>query len=355
MNRDRPGMSLSARLVLVSFVSLSLHLCGGEMDPDFRKLVPVPLFAATSEGARAYRMPTQGFDLPRETDRLRPGDSLTALITLFEKGGRKSQWLLHVEAAEPTGEEKARTNKPPRVLYVGAGDKVEFSRAMAPVNLRLLGPFTERSAKLWSPKAKEEKARVSVNEGFLSIGLDQAAAAVYRMRQEHFRGTFRVRSRPFTETEAAEGKKAIADLHLSMAEQRALVGANMALESFTRLVQETPGLDGLFFKVVKPPSIWSLVWNLGVKINLDLEGKFVAPTGPIPWNLGPGTPCYTYPLALRVNGKPALTTTLVAAPPRPPLLGCAGVVGMLAENPTDKETFLLFQIISAHQRNESDH
>jgi hypothetical protein len=60
----------------------------------------------------------------------------------------------------------------------------------------------------------------------------------------------------------------------------------------------------------------------------------------------PQTPCYTFPLALRVNRQPALTTTLVVAPARPPLLECVGIVGLLAEKPTDKNTYLLLRIIS---------
>ena len=341
-------MSLSLRPVAILYVaSLALHLRGGEMQPDFTKLVPVPPFPAAVETARSNHISIEGFDSLGEADRLKPGDSITALITLFEKGGKKSQWFLCIDAAEPTAEEKARTNKPPVVMYVGVGDKVEFSRTVSPMNLRLLGPFVERTSKTKPPKVKDERARVNVNEGFLGIGLDQAAAATYRMQQSKTKGGFWARPRPFTEAEVEQGRKALTNSQLTLKEQRALVGANMALDSFTRLVQETPGLDGLLFRVVKPPSIWSVVWNLGVKITLNLERKFVAPTEPTKWNLTPHTPCYTYPLTLRVNGKPALTSTLVAIPPQPPFLGCAGIVGMLAENPNEKETYLLLRIISA--------
>src|SRR5678816_982988 len=116
--------------------------------------------------------------------------------------------------------------------------------------------------------------------------------------------------------------------------------------SYVHLVQETPGLDGLFYKVVKLPSVWSVVRHLGVSPSVQLEKKYVAPTPASNWNLGE-TPCYTFPLAVRINDQPALVTTLVVAPAHPPLLECGGIVGLLAEKPEDKNTYLILRIISA--------
>ena len=166
------------------------------MPPDLRKLAPVVLCPAAVEAARTNGIPTEGFDPPRETRSLNPGDSLTASITLFEKGGKKTQWILHVVTAEPTAEEKVRTNKPPLIRYVGAGDRVEFGRAQVPANLRLLGPFAAGTGK--PPKAQDQKVRLTLNEGFLGIGLDEAAAARHRILQNHLHGGFPVRPRPFT-------------------------------------------------------------------------------------------------------------------------------------------------------------
>ena len=348
-------MRFSSRIVTaVCVVSLAGHLRGQEMRPEFGKLASVPLCPAAVAGAWTHDIPIEGIDPPGEADRLAPGDSITALITLFEKGDKQSQWLLCIGAAEPTAEEKARTNKPPIIWYVGVGDKVEFSRDAAPVTLRLVGPFVEHAGKARAARVEDQRARIRVNKGFLGIGLDQAAEAEYRIRQNKLSGWIPVRGKPFTEAEIAQGGKALTHLPLSLNEQRAVIGAHLALESYAALVQEIPGLDNIFFKVVKPPSIWSIVWNLGVKVTLDLE-KDVAPTGTAIWHLPPDAACYTYPLALRVNGKPALTTTLVVTSPRPPLLGCAGIVGMLAENPHEKDTYLILRIISARHRTDREH
>jgi hypothetical protein len=344
------SLCLSPRIAICLIASAALHLFGGEMAPDFSKFAPVALFPAAKEAARTNQIPIAGIDPADQADTLKPGDSVTAQITIFEKRGTKSQWLLYVEAVEPTAEEKARKSRGSATWYVGAGDKVTFAGSEAPVSLRLLGPFAEGTAK--PPKMQDQRARITLDPGFLSIGLDEAAGAFHRMRQSRLKGALQVRNRPFTEDEVAKGKKTISILQLSAKEQRAIAGSQLALMSYVHLVQETPGLDSLFYKVVKLPSVWSVVRHLGVSVSVNLEKNYVAPTAVSNWNLEPETVCYTFPLSLRVNDQLALLTTLVVAPPRPPLLQCGGIVGMLAEKPDDKNTYLLLRIISA--RHEKD-
>jgi hypothetical protein len=334
-------------------VLLTLQLRGQDIKPDLNKLAPVALFPALVETARTNHIPIEGMDPPDKTDNLNPGDSLTALITLFEKDGHKTQMLLYVEASTPTAEEQAHKPNPPLVCYIGAGDKVEFTNSLAPVNLRLLGPFAEPASKGRAPKFQDQKARVSLNKGFLGLGLEQASTALRRIKQNQLHGNFYMKGRPFTEAEIAKGREAMTILQLTASEQRALAGANFALMSYVQLVQATPGLDDLFEKVVKTPSVWSLVSNFGVTMDLRVESKFVTAMEASNWNLAPQTPCYAFPLVLRLNSQPALTTTLVVAPPHPPLLGCAGIVGLLAEKPGDKETYLTLCIISAQKKRSS--
>jgi hypothetical protein len=329
---------------------LAVPLRGEDMRPDFARLVPVALCPAAMQAARTNNIPIAGIDSPRDTNRLSPGDSITGSITLFEKGGRKTQWLLHVVAVEPTAAEKARTNRPPRIAYLGANDKVEFTYSQAPVNLRLLGPFTAGAGK--AAKAQDQKVHLTLNEGFLGIGLDQAAAANHRILKNHLRGGFGAFARPMTEAEIVKGRKAMTDLQMSVAEGRALIGSDLALNSYADLVMETPGIDALFYKVVDLPSAWSLVRNVGIHVNLIIARKDMEPVEPATWNLAPQTPCYTYPIALKINDQPGMMVTFVVAPPHPPLLECGGIVAFLAEKPNDKETYMLLQIISARNGNQ---
>jgi hypothetical protein len=340
-------MTFLFRGVLLLFVT-SLAVPGSEeMGPDFGKLVPVALFPAAMESARTNKIPVEGFDPQGEAGSLNPGDSITALIILFEKRGQKSQWLLYVEAAEPTSAERERKPKEPAVLYVGAGAKMEFTGSLAPVTLRLLGPFVDGTGK--RSKVEDQQERIMLDKGFLAIGLDDAAAAFHRIEKNKLHGKLQIRPRPFTESEVSEGKREMAALQLSAEEQRAIAGSQLALMSYVHLVQETPGLDDLFYKVVKLPSVWSVVRHLGVTVSLDLDREHVAPTPGTNWNLKPGTRCFTFPLALRINKQPALMSTLVVAPARPPLLECGGIIGLLAEKPNDPKTYLLLRIISARK------
>ena len=326
----------------------ALTLRAGEMAPDFAKLTPVAACPVLADAARAANLQLVGIDPPGEAGSLNPGDSVTALVTLFEKGRRPAQWLLEVEAVTPDAADQARNPRAPWVWYTSAGDKLEFASAHAPVSLRLLGPYAEAAGK--APKAKERNARFTLDKGFLGLGLDEAAAAIYRMHQAKLTNQFLASPEPFTEAQIAEGKKAATALHLTTAEQRSLAGLGPALLSYFELVQHTPGLDRLFYKVVDLPSVWSVVRHVGVKANLDVEPEHFAPIDTAAWGLPTHPPGYGFPMAFRLNGQPALTVTLVVAPPRPPLLACGGIIGLLAEKPSEKETYLTLRILSARHQ-----
>ncbi|MDB6032774.1 MAG: hypothetical protein JWM16_3112, partial [Verrucomicrobiales bacterium] len=156
-----------------------------------------------------------------------------------------------------------------------------------------------------------------------------------------------------TEAEIADGKKAVAVLQLSAGEQRAIACSQLALMSYIHLVQQTPGLDSIFYKVVKLPSVWSVVRNIGVNVSINLEKQHVAPISVSNWNLLPETPSYTFPLSLQINDQTALMTTLVVAPAHPPFLECGGIIGLLAEKPGDKNTYLLLRILSARHASDA--
>jgi hypothetical protein len=344
-------MPLGFALRLALAVCLALTAVASraaDMAPDFAKLAPVAACPALMDAARAANLPLAGIDPPGEAGCLNPGDSVTALVTLFEKGRRPVQWLLAVEAVAPDTTENAPKSRAPSVWYTSAGDKLEFPSAHAPVSLLLLGPYSDTTGK--SPSAKEQKARFTLDKGFLGLGFDEAAASIYRMHQAKLTNRFEASPEPFTQAQIAEGKKALAALQLTAAEQRALAGLGPALLSYFELVQHTPGLDRLFYKVVDLPSVWSIVRHIGVKASLDLEPEHFAPVDTAPWSLPTHPPGYEFPMAFRLNGHPALTLTLVVAPPRPPLLACGGIISLLAEKPNEKETYLTLRILSARHK-----
>jgi hypothetical protein len=347
-------MTFRLRSLVIWLTAGATHsLVGAEVRPDLTKLTPITPLPALVEAAHTRKIPIEGIDPQGAADTLNPGDSATTLFTLFEKGGRKTQWVLLVEADAPKADQKPRPPSAPVIVYAGAGDKLEFTHQIAPATLRLVGPFVEVQGKTKSAKVEDKTEHITLDKGFLAIGHDEAAAAIYRIMKNDLHGNFQTRGRPFTDAEVAQGRKQMVDLQLTARDERALVGSSMALESYFDLVGETPGLDDVGLKVVKLPSVWSFVSHFGVRVNVDLVRKDVAPMDAGKWTLPTNTPCYDLPLVFRMNDQPAVIVSLLAVPARPPMLSCGGIICLLAEKPGDKDTYLILQIISAHCRQDS--
>ena len=296
---------------------------------------PCPALASV---ARVHSIPIDGIDPFGEGASVNPGDSITALITLVEKS-RRTQWLLYVNA-DP--QPFASTNKPSkRVMYSSTGRKVEFESARVPVTLRTLGPFeaSERKHKL---KAADKTAQVTLRDGYLGLGLDNAAKAVLRVRETKIKGGFAFAPHPFSEAEIAKAQKLTNIVHLTAAEERALAGAGPAMESFFSIVQNTEGLSDILFKLVNLPSMWSIARNKGVTVNFRFKNEIKQrEVGVSKFAI------YEIPIALELNGQNALNFTMVATRPQPPLLASAGILGLVATRPGAKDTYLAVQVISA--------
>jgi hypothetical protein len=57
---------------------------------------------------------------------------------------------------------------------------------------------------------------------------------------------------------------------------------------------------------------------------------------------------YGFPFVLEVNDKPALSCNLAVVSARPPLLTCAGIIGIAAQSPDGKGPHLMVQLMAAH-------
>src|SRR5205809_1711870 len=169
------------------------------------RFAPAQPFPALVNAARTNQIPLDQIETPTDGEAINPGDSLTALVTFCEKNGRRTQWLLHVEAVTPDAREQSVKPARPMVMHSSTGNKLEFASSPASVTLRTLGPFAEPDAKRKPPKALDKSARFALDKGFLSLGLDRAAAVVLRLNQadpNHERkGSFAFNSKPFSETE----------------------------------------------------------------------------------------------------------------------------------------------------------
>jgi hypothetical protein len=313
------------------------------------RLKAVPPCAPLIAAAQANHIPLDQIDPPADDDRLDPGDTVTALITLFEKGGRR-QWLVYLEVVPPNAEERAQKPAPSMVLYSSFGGTQECVSVPAFVVVRTLGPFAE-SAKVGKPgKAPEKTARFALNKGFLSLGLHHAAAAFHRFQQGPTRGTWSVGHKPFSGDEIAKGRELATRLQFTPEQERGLIGSIPALMSYFEVVQNSPGLSDIFFNVVDLPSAWSILRNRGIKsVGILFARKGLMQTSAALWDLPESASAYHFPIDLHLNDHPALNLTFVVTSPQPPLLASAGVVGLLAEKPDDPEKYLTLRILSARR------
>jgi hypothetical protein len=317
------------------------------------RLSAVAPCAGLVAAAQARNIPLDGIDPVMGGDRLDPGDTISALITLFEKGDRRKQWLVYLEVAPPTAEEAAQKPKRPMVMYSSFGGTQACVSAPAFVVVRTLGPFVDGPRRGKPAKVPEKSARFELNKGFLGLGLHHAAAAFQALEQGRVRGTWTVRHTPFSEEQLAKGRASAAQLQLTAERERAMIGAIPALMSYFDVVRNSPGLSDIFFEVVDLPSAWSLLRNAGIR-SVGLKfGKGVEQTSGARWSLPEAAPVYHFPVVLDLNDHTALKSRFVATSPDSPLLACAGVVGLLAENPRDPEKYLTLRIISARRSSAS--
>ena len=346
-----PAVSRIALITICGIVSVAIAASAKDSNA-LSRLKRIAPCASLVASAQANRIPLEGIDPQTETNRMDRGDSISALITLFEKRGKPKQWLLYLEAVVPTAEESAQKPGRSMVLYSSFGGTQTCVAVPAFVVVRTLGPFVESANPDRLPKTSEKSARFSLNKGFLSLGLHHAAAAFHRFETGPVRGSWSVSHRPFSDEQLIEGRAAAERLKLTPEEERGIVGAIPALLSYFDVIKNTPGLSDIFYEIVDLPSAWSLLRNVGIKSVGLRFGKGMAPASAATWGLPETAPAYLFPLNLDLNDHPALNLTFVVTSPNPPLLASAGVVGLLAENPSGPEKYLTLRILSARLRKQ---
>jgi len=341
-------MKLVECLLCSGLMLVAVRLPAAETNASaMARLIPVPPCPALVAAAQSHHIWLDRMDPPAETNLINPGDSFTALVTLNEKRGRRTQWLVYLEAVTPGPGAPADDSSGDMVIYNTFGNKLEFPSAPVPVSLRTLGPFvvgeTGKSA-----KASDKSTHFTLDQGYLGLGLDAAAAAFLRMEQFKLSGPVGAATVPYSAATVSEGKKLAAALNITPAEERALGGTYPALLSYFWTVDQTPGLEAILTRVADMPSIWSILRHGGIgSVEFQWRVRSLRTITLDGWELPGHSPVYFAPMQLLLNGHPTLNLTLVVTRPHPPLLACGGIVGVLAEKTGDPETFLTLRIISA--------
>jgi hypothetical protein len=294
------------------------------------------------EFAKANGIPISGIDRLSPSDTLRAGDSVTALVTLAEKSGKKSQWFLYTQVSAPPGNSNGVM-----VIHNTFGNKFEFPSFPTPVTLRTIGPFVEVDGKSKAAKLHDDKASFKLDKGYLSLGLDSAAAAIARNEGSKQHGTFASGTRPFPADQIKKSKESAVEWAVTPAEERALGGSYPALLSYFDVVQHTEGLENILMQVLDRPSLFSLARNLGIRsVGFSWKQARKSSVPPSAWGMADEAPIYEIPMVLMLNDHPSLEFIMIVTAPRPPLLTSAGIIGVIAQKPGKKEPELTIRIIS---------
>jgi hypothetical protein len=336
--------------ILLLLLLLAARFCSADPYTNLiSHLEPVPPFPDVQKAAVAAHIPLDGMTPANNAGTLAPGNSITALITLHQKGNRRTQWLVYFEVVAGTNSAKAEK---PMVVYNSMSNKFEFARSPAAFSIRTLGPYVDTRSVWGNPVPRDKYGRASIDGSFLGLGLDKGAATIYRINQvkqknESTNFDLFVSPKPPTAEKAGRNRKFAAELKITPNEELALAAWYPAISSYFNSVGETPNLDTILLKVLNFPSLWSIVKHGGIDAGLAFEMRYVRPiTLPAQWNLPTNAPVYTLPMSVRLNDQPAINATLLITSPRPPLLGCGGIVGFIAENPVDSQNYMTLQVIS---------
>ena len=332
-------------LGLLLSLCLWLDVSAQEATPGFvSRLAAVTPMPALAEAAKVNHIPLEQIDPSVETNRVSPGDSFTAVVALFSRRP-ETQWLLFLQGVEPTPKELKENSPGSMVIYNTLGHKLEFPSAPAFVALRTIGPFVEGETR---KKPGDQTTRFVLDQGYLGLGLEQAATAMLRMHRSGVTGPCMSGTEPFGDDVTGKCRKADESWHINPAEERALAGSFPALLSYFKTAQEAPELLDILTKTLDRPSLWSLLWHVGISsTEFRWDATRIAPADASAWQVSGHPAAYYCPMTLFLNHHPSLDLTMVVTAPQPPLLSCGGVLGVLAEKPGDKQIYLTLRIVSA--------
>ncbi len=131
------------------------------------------------------------------------------------------------------------------VLYNSVGHKFEFAHSPAAFSIRSIGPYVDSDSFWGNPVPKDKGARASIDGAFLSLGLDQGAAAIYRVNHDHQTDEstnfdFLVSEKPPGDKEIKRNRKLAAELKITSEEEHALAAWYPAIISYFGSVGKRP-------------------------------------------------------------------------------------------------------------------
>jgi len=323
--------------------------------PGADQAIYLPPLASVVKFATDNGIPIDGIELANRAEEARPGDSVVLLITSYH-GDKYEQWLVSLQTEELTASE--REKKPPNdiAIYTITGNELRYPGSWSAVGIRVIGPFVEPGNGGYFSSVEDRRGHAVVRTSFLNLGFDRACLFILRTRSKFqhpgMDDTGRIdpgkvltwSSKPFDPDQIEEGKRLAAEIGMTADEERLIGGVSPALAAFLRVVEKAPGLPEMAMHVLEIPSVWAILKEGRVEPGIILQSMRVGAIEPNPWHLP--VPVYRLPFELRINGAPVLDCTLAVAEPRRPLLTCAGILGIAASKPNDKEKRLSVRVVA---------
>ncbi len=328
-------------LVLVLLALLPLPGAASAFPPATTPLPTVTALAA------AQKISLDGIASPRAVSRLRPGDRLSALFTLTD-AGRVQQWLADVEIVPLTDEER-RAKPPETVIYSGAGGEFHLDSPPAAFALRMFGPVT--AAPPPTSGWPEKHARFTLRENFLSFGFDRMGDVVLRLRAVNDEIRVGFMTGAFAADQLAWGKDWARRVGFTREDELVCAKQAFATYEFLQLALHTPGFKEIFEATIKKPSIWTAVRkrNFGCFFNYDwarvtrLDGAAFGVTDQV----------YQLPFQLLLFGTHVADGVWTVTAARPPLLACAGILGLTIVPPDRLNKRLELRVLAAQPSPET--
>ncbi|MGA7726271.1 MAG: hypothetical protein WCA95_13430 [Opitutaceae bacterium] len=295
----------------------------------------IPPWPAVIAYASAHQISLDGIDLADSQKVGQAGGSITVLAT-FRTCGTREQWLTELKIAVPTAKEIA-DNPPQTVTFKSPASGRTFqygSGAKLAIDIRTVGPFVDGRNAI----VTEKNGRAYIGPDLLGLGLDRYCRTSIDQDAEQAsaaraKGSSNLKHDPAIPPEA---------------EEREAYGAAYSLAEFLKVILSRPELVDILWSVADKPSAWSIVMhggNIAVGITSD-EDPAVADSAS--WAL-PGHALFRFPVVIHLNGIPALRCALIVTSPRPPLLACAGIVGIAAEPAENSDRRLEIRVVAAHR------
>jgi hypothetical protein len=341
---------LCAGLAL-AFPTAPILLAGNESS-DAERLTYIAPLPGVAKFAVANDIPLEGIDLAAPSRESRPGDRVMLLATLF-KGEERRQWLVELQTQELS--EAERQKKPPKevVIYTITGETLRYPTSWSAVSIRISGPYGDTHEDL---QPLDRHSRTLVPAAFLSLGFDRWCSLILKLFPNLAGNPASAAGRiepgqvlswsgkPYKEEQIVEARRLAEQLGITREDQRLVAGASPALTTFLHIAAKTPGSQEILLQVLEIPSMWSFVRQGGLDIRIKLQGSAMSVLRQNRWNLP--MPVYRLPLTLRINGEDALDCTLAVTEPRPPLLACAGILGVSATSPGKKENRVVIRVVA---------